>query len=120
MLQEGKTKFNNPLAEEAKKKILTVVVAEKTGSFEPHQEKDVLAEALGNPEHHGHVCGMSSRKSLKTVESWASDASSHRTRQGYKERLVQQGGDEAMKDFVMGQIKDAFTSNDPKMRELRA
>ena len=41
-------------------------------------------------------------------------------RQAYKERFVQQGHDEAMQEFVMGKISDAFTSNDPKMVELRA
>lgn len=33
---------------------------------------------------------------------------------------MQQGCDEAIKDLVKGQIKDAFTSNDPMMQELRA
>ena len=49
-----------------------------------------------------------------------SNASSYHTRQAYKDRLVQQGHDEAMKNFVMGLIKDAFTCNDPKMLELRS
>ena len=45
---------------------------------------------------------------------------SYHTRQAYKDRLVQQGHDEAMKNFVMGLIKEAFTSNDPKLLELRS
>jgi hypothetical protein len=45
------------------KRILEVSMAEKSGSFEPHQERDVLTEALGNPEHYSHVRGVSSRQS---------------------------------------------------------
>jgi hypothetical protein len=46
-----------------KKRILDVIVATKSGEFEPRRERDILTEALGNPEHRGRVCGMSSRKS---------------------------------------------------------
>jgi hypothetical protein len=62
-LQEGKRKFNEPHIEEAKKRILDVAVAAKSGEFEPHRERDILTEALGNPEHCGCVRGMSARKS---------------------------------------------------------
>ena len=48
-----------------------------------------------------------------------SNVSSYHTRQAYKDRLVQQGHDEAMKNFVMGSIQDSFTSNNPNMVELR-
>jgi hypothetical protein len=64
-------------------------VAEQSGSFKPHRERDdQLAEVLENLKHHGCVRGVSSRKSWKTVESWQSDISSYRTRQAYKDRLV--------------------------------
>ena len=53
------------------------------------------------------------------MDSWKSDAASHHTRQRYKEGLIQKGRDKAMKDIVMGTIQEAFTSNDPKMVELR-
>jgi hypothetical protein len=53
------------------------------------------------------------------VESRQSDTSSYHTRQAYKDRLIQQGCSEAMINFVMGSIHDAFMSNDPKMVELR-
>jgi hypothetical protein len=35
-LKEGKYKFNEPQTEQAEKRTLEVVVAEKSGSFEPH------------------------------------------------------------------------------------
>ena len=59
------------------------------------------------------------RHSWKNVNSWQSDATSHRTRKRYKEGLIQKGRDEAMEEIAMGKIQDAFTSNDPKMVELR-
>ena len=63
MLKEGRTKYNASKVEEVEKRILEVSVAEKSGSFEPSQERDELTEALGNPEHHGHVRGVSLRQS---------------------------------------------------------
>jgi hypothetical protein len=62
-LKERKTKFNDPRIEEAEKRILAVTVATKRGEFEPRRERDVLTEALENPEHHGRVRGLGSRKS---------------------------------------------------------
>ena len=62
-LKEDKTKFNEPQTEEAEKRILEVTAAKKSGSFEPRQERDVLTEVLGNPEHRGCVHGISLRKS---------------------------------------------------------
>ena len=46
---------------------MVVTAAEKRGSFEPHQERDVLTEALGDPKHRGRLRGISSRQSWKTV-----------------------------------------------------
>ena len=60
-LKEGSTKYNKPMVEEVEKRILEVSVAEKSGSFEPRQERDVLTDTLGNPEHHSRVRGVSSR-----------------------------------------------------------
>ena len=59
------------------------------------------------------------RHSWKNVDSWQSDATSHRTRKRYKEGLIQKGRDEAMKEIIIGTIQDAFMSTDPKMVELR-
>ena len=53
------------------------------------------------------------------MDSSQSDTTSHHTRQRYKEGLIQKGRDEAMKDIVMETIQEAFTSNGPKMVELR-
>jgi hypothetical protein len=38
----------------------------------------------------------------------------------YKDRLVQRGRNEAIKDFVLCKITSAFTSNDPNMVEVRS
>jgi hypothetical protein len=62
-LKEGKSKFNEPQIEEAEKRILEVAAAEKGRLFEPHRERDILTEVLGNPEHRGCIRGVSSRKS---------------------------------------------------------
>ena len=79
----------------------------------------MLTEVLGNPEHRGRVRGVSSRHSWKNVDSWQSDAASQHTRQRYKEGLIRKGGDEAMEDIAMRKIQEVFTSNEPKMVELR-
>jgi hypothetical protein len=101
------------------KRSLKISAVEKSGSFEPHRERDVLTEALGNPEHRGRVCGVSLRQSWKEVEAWQSDAISFHTRQRYKEGLIQKGKNETVKEMIMGKIQDAFTSTDPKMVEPR-
>ena len=51
------------------KRILEVSAAKKSRSFKLHQNRDVLTEALGNPEHRGGVHGVFSRKSWKTMDS---------------------------------------------------
>ena len=53
------------------------------------------------------------------MDSSQSDTTSHHTRLRYKEGLIQKGRDEAMKDIVMEMIQEAFTSNGPRMVELR-
>ena len=60
-LKEGRTKYNETKTEEVEKRILEVSVAEKSASFEPRRERDVLTEALGNPEHHDVIRGVSLR-----------------------------------------------------------
>ena len=99
--------------------MLATKVAKERGLFEPRREHNMLIEALRNSEHCGRIRGVSSRQSWKKVDSWQSDAASHHTRQRYKEGLIQKGRDEAMEEIAMGKIQDAFTSNDPKMVELR-
>ena len=59
-MKEGRTKYNEPKVKEVEKRILEAFVYEKSRSFEPRRERDVLTEALGNPEHRGRVHGVSS------------------------------------------------------------
>ena len=99
--------------------MIAISAAKQHREFKPISQHDVLTKALGNPEHRGRVRGVSSRHSWKNMDSWQSDATSHHTRQRYKEGLIQKGKDKAMKDIVMGMIQEAFTSNNPKMVELR-
>ena len=68
-LKEGRTKYNELKVEEVEKRILEVSVAKKSESFESRRERDVLTEALGNPEHHGCGHGVSLRQSLKDIEA---------------------------------------------------
>jgi hypothetical protein len=120
-LKEGMSKYNEPQTEEAEKALLAVAEAKRRGEFQPRRDHDELTEALGNPEHRGRVRGVSSMCSWKSVDKWQSDSgSSFHTRQGYKQRLIEQGREEAMKELIMGSIQEAFTSTDPKMVELRA
>jgi hypothetical protein len=62
-------------------------MAKDCRSFEPHRGMDVLTIVLGNPKHHNHIRGMSSRMSWKEVDSWQSNANMYHTRQRYKEGL---------------------------------
>jgi hypothetical protein len=41
-------------------------------------------------------------------------------RQRYKEGLRQEGHDEVMQQLINKSIQEAFTSNDPKMVEMRS
>ena len=40
------------------------------------------------------------------MDSWQSDATSHRTRKRYKEGLIQKGRDEAMEEIATGKIQE--------------
>jgi len=57
--------FPDPMFEEAAKNIFKVEAKQKAGEFKPQREKDVLTIALGNPEHHGRVRGISSKEGWK-------------------------------------------------------
>jgi hypothetical protein len=75
-LKEGRTKYNELQTEEAEKPLLTIKATKECDEFQPRREHDELTEALGNPEHHGRVPGMSSRQSWKNAELWQSDTAS--------------------------------------------
>ena len=62
-LKEGRKKYNEPRTEEAEKALLATKAAMERGLFPPRRKHDMLTEALGNPEHRGHVRGVSSRQS---------------------------------------------------------
>ena len=118
-LKQGMAKYNEPKAKEAEKALISISAAKQQGKFKPVGQHDLLTEVLGNPEHHGRVRGISSRHSWKNEDSWQSDAASHHTRQRYNEGLIQKGRDEVMEEIAMGKIQEAFSSNNPKMVELR-
>ena len=99
--------------------MIAISAAKQHREFKPISQHDVLTKALGNPEHRGHIRGVSSRHSWKKLDSWQSDATSNNTRQRYKEGLIHQGKDEAMKEVILGTIQEAFTSTDPKIVEQR-
>jgi hypothetical protein len=87
-LKEGKTKFNDPRIEEAEKRILAITATAKRGEFKPRRERDVLTEALGNPEHRGRVYGLGPRKRRTIVPSCQADTNAYHSRQMYKEGLI--------------------------------
>ena len=87
-LKKGMAKYNEAKAEEAEKALIAISAAKQQGEFKPVSQHDLLTEALGNPEHRGRVRGVSSRHNWKNVDSWKSDATSHHTRQRYKEGLI--------------------------------
>lgn len=92
-LKEGRTKYNEPKFEEVEKALIEATASKDNPGFEVRRGMDMLTKVLGNPEHRGRVHGMSSRKSWKTVESWQTDAATYRSRQRYKEGLIQKGYD---------------------------
>jgi len=57
--------FSDPMVDEAAKNIFAVAAKQQEGKFKPQREKDVLTVALGNPEHPGHVRGISSKEGWK-------------------------------------------------------
>ena len=65
--------FFDPNVEEAAKTIFALAVKQQEGTFKPQRERDILTLALGNPEHPGHVRGISSRLGWKEGfgEEWA-------------------------------------------------
>jgi hypothetical protein len=115
--KEGSSSKYKPNVEEVEKKMLEIATVERSGSFQPRRERDALTEAQGNPEHRGRVRGVSSRQSWK--DAFASDATSHHTRQRYKEGLIEQGREETIQAMVNKSVLDAFTSTDPRIVELR-
>jgi hypothetical protein len=60
--------------------LLVIKATKEHGEFQPRRDHDELIEALGNPEHRGHLRGVSSRQRWKNVESWQFDAASYHKR----------------------------------------
>ena len=57
--------FEDPMLDEAMKSIFAVVGMQKEGKFTPRRERVILSVGLGNPEHPGHVRGISSKEGWK-------------------------------------------------------
>jgi hypothetical protein len=119
-LKDGATKFNEPNFEAVQKALIEAAASKDSGSFEVRRGHDLLTEVLGNPEHCGHVYGMCSKMSWKSVESWQSDVATYKSRQRYKEGIWQKGYDQGISEMIKSSIKEAFTSNDPKMVAMRS
>jgi hypothetical protein len=49
--KEGSSSKYNKLNVEEVEKMLDIVAAKRSGSFQPRQERDALTKVLGNPEH---------------------------------------------------------------------
>jgi len=60
-LKEGMNKYNEPQTKEAEKALLMIKATKEQGEFQPRRDHDELTKTLGNPEHRGHVLGVSSR-----------------------------------------------------------
>lgn len=58
--RKGK-KGPDPNVEEKTKAMYALAAKEQEGTFKSERERDILTEALGNPEHPGRVRGISSR-----------------------------------------------------------
>ena len=67
--KEGRTKYNEPRTEEAEKALVVTKAAKKRMLFDPGREHDRLTKALGNPEHHDRIQGVSLRQSWKKVDA---------------------------------------------------
>lgn len=102
--------FDDPVVEELAKSFFAVAAKQHEGSFKPQREKDILTAGLGNPEHPGHVRGISSKEGWKEGlgPQWEGI---YKKRDRYKEAMADYFKEEAKKDF-----KDMMTqmlSNPP-------
>jgi len=102
--------FADPMVEEAAKNIFKVVSKQQAGEFKPQREKDVLTVALGKPEHHGRVRGISSKEGWKEGfrPEWEG---MYRKRDHYKEELSNFCKEEAMKEVE--QVINKMLSDPP-------
>jgi hypothetical protein len=57
--------FDDPNVEEVAKNIYAMAPKQSQGSFKPQRERGILTAGLGNPEHLGHVRGISSKEGWK-------------------------------------------------------
>ena len=62
---ESGVSFDDPTVEEAAKNIYAIAAKQSQGTFKPQRERDILTAGLGNPEHPGHVRGISSKEGWK-------------------------------------------------------
>jgi hypothetical protein len=58
------------MLDEVAKNIFAVAAKQHEGLFEPQRERDILTAGLGNPEHPGHVRGISSKEGWKEGFRW--------------------------------------------------
>jgi hypothetical protein len=57
--------FDDPLLEEVTKSFFEAAAKQQEGTFKPQRERDIFTAGLGNPEHPGHVRGISSKQGWK-------------------------------------------------------
>jgi hypothetical protein len=90
--------FDDPNVEEAAKNIYAMAAKQNQGSFKPQRERDILTASLDNPEHPGHVRGISSKEGWKEgfVPQWEG---LYKKRDRYKEELSDYFKQEAKKEF---------------------
>ena len=97
--------FEDPMLDEAMKSIFVVAGMQQEGKFTPRRERDILSVGLGNPEHPGHVRGISSKEGWKDGfdPQWKNEYKKH---DRYKEQMANYFQEEAKKDLqeMMGNL----------------
>jgi hypothetical protein len=102
--------FDDPNVDEAAKNIYAMAAKQSQGSFKPQRERDILTAGLGNPEHPGHVRGISSKEGWKEGlgPQWEG---LYKKRDRYKEELSDYFRQEAKKEFK--DLMSQMLSNPP-------
>jgi hypothetical protein len=93
-----------------RKTYMQMAAKQSQGSFKPQRERDILTAGLGNPEHPGHVRGISSKEGWKEGlgPQWEG---LYKKRDRYKEELSDYFKQEAKKEFK--DLMSQMLSNPP-------
>ncbi len=85
MTEDGTHVYKKKEVAVVQEKALQVAAKQRLGLFQSDRENDQLKEALGNPEHTGHIRGVGSQMPWK--HGFLKDSTSYKKRDRYKKIL---------------------------------